>query len=483
MTFPWKNVLFSTHTKATYMPPPRYGEKMLICGPAYPTQKAADGSISSVRTPLGQGYDIASLIAALPAEQKPDIIIARVDASMQNIPQNLAAAVVPKLAILGDSHHMRAPIARLVNYALSEPYDFYILDHNWQHAHWYLEAGLRNVVWIPALLLAKDFRLPVGNSMEEIIFIGQTGALHPHRTRLLRRIKAAGLPLTVDSVPQTLAAGRYNRSRITLNCSLNGDLNLRVFETMAAGGMLMTDRLSPTSGLYSLFTEGEHFVDYSSDGEFIEKAGYYLEHPAERNRIAKNGYRRVTQLMSMQARIRTLANLVDNKRIDPQFSIESDRRISAYGCHSKADLHYRIALYEWVQEQHRKFDDIRIINTAGGDLRILCDLADLPQLELFSVTSQASLELVKKSGLEDQIKFLAADNQPPADLGKTVAIVSAANFADCLKEYRPAALLFADMLALTGAELEPLIRSLHDEGFKTGDKFAGLAQRSGVWEQ
>ena len=356
----WKNVLFSTHTKATYMPPPRYGQNMIVCGPHYPTRQASDGCFTSIQTPHRQSYDIASLIAALPLRPRPDVVIVRIDAGLENIPGNLAAVEVPKLAILGDSHHMQAPIQNLVSYALAQPFDYLILDHNKQHAHWYVEAGLRKVLWIPALLLASDFLAPASNSKNEIIFIGQAASMHQHRSRLIKHIRSENLPLTIDSVPQRLAARRYNQARITLNCSLNSDLNLRVFETLAAGGMLMTDRLSPLSGLYSLFAEGKDFVDFGSHADFVDKAKHYLAHPAERDVVARRGFKSISRLMTMQSRIRTLETLVNGGQINSLFEISSDQRMQGYGCKSKADLYYRIAVYEWVQEQHRKFDGIRV---------------------------------------------------------------------------------------------------------------------------
>ena len=57
---------------------------------------------------------------------------------------------------------------------------------------------------------------------------------------------------------RTLVAARGSRdhaadmcasSVVSFNASLNGDLNLRVFETLSAGGCLLTDRLSAQSGL------------------------------------------------------------------------------------------------------------------------------------------------------------------------------------------------------------------------------------------
>lgn len=461
------------------MPPPLYGDNMVVCGPHFQTIRNNDGSFRSVQSPHRQTYDIASLIGALPAKQKPELVIVRIDAGMENMAENLAAVDVPKLAILGDSHHLRAPIKTLVTYALRQNFDFFILDHNKQHAHWYVEAGLRNVVWIPALLLARDFLSPLSYPQKNITFIGQVGAYHPHRSRLIEYIQSTDLPLEIDSVPQQIAAKRYNNSSITLNCSLNGDLNLRVFETLASGGMLMTDRLSPLSGLYSLFTEGEHLIDFDGHADFEKKARHFLAHPAERNEIAQRGHKQLSRTMSMQARTKTLHSLVNKGQLNPLYKIESDLRMTAYGCRSKADLFFRISVYEWVQEQHRQFDDITVINTLGGDIRITCDLADLPLLTLLSSAAGQNREIVQQSGLDGVIQFYTEADQPPAKTGRSIIIVSASTLEQALEYYDPNAVIITN-----GLELEDR-RAICDRfsaaGYEFGEQSPSVAYRLKDW--
>jgi hypothetical protein len=479
MKIGWKNVLFSTHTKPAYMPPPQYGENMVVCGPHFQTIRNSDGSFRSVQSPHRQAYDIASLIAALPAKQKPELVIVRIDAGMENMPENLAAVDVPKLAILGDSHHLHAPIQTLVTYALRQNFDFIILDHNKQHAHWYVEAGLRNVVWIPALLLARDFLSPLSNPQKNITFIGQVGAYHPHRSRLIQYIQSTDLPLEIDSVPQQIAAKRYNNSSITLNCSLNGDFNLRVFETLASGGMLMTDRLSPLSGLYSLFREGEHFVGFDGHADFEQKARHFLAHPGERNEIARRGHKQLSRTLNMQTRTKTLHTLVNKGELNPLYKIESDLRMSAYDCRSKADLFFRIGIYEWVQEQHRQFDDITVINTADGDIRITCDLADLPLLTLLSSAAGQNRDVVEQSGLNGVIQFYAESDQLPATTGRTIIIVSASSLEQALEYYDPNAVVIADGLDLE--DRQAICDRFSAAGYVFGTQKPGIAYRSKDW--
>ena len=98
---------------------------------------------------------------------------------------------------------------------------------------------------------------------------------------MLQQVQAAPLPLQTLRGPLAETANIYADSHITLNISLNGDLNLRVFEALAAGGFLLTDELGEDSGLSRLFEAGRHLDTWRTPGELIEKIRHYLAHPDE----------------------------------------------------------------------------------------------------------------------------------------------------------------------------------------------------------
>jgi len=79
------------------------------------------------------------------------MVVVKADATQRNVPRNLGAYKCPKVLLVGDTHHPGVPLTSVISYALSEPFDFVILDHTRHHAHWFAKAGLRNVHWIPAL--------------------------------------------------------------------------------------------------------------------------------------------------------------------------------------------------------------------------------------------------------------------------------------------------------------------------------------------
>jgi spore maturation protein CgeB len=62
-------------------------------------------------------------------------------------------------------------------------------------------------------------------------------------------------------------AETYSASRIVFNRSIRDDLNMRVFEALACGSMLLTNALPPESGQEELFVDGTHLATYRCPNE------------------------------------------------------------------------------------------------------------------------------------------------------------------------------------------------------------------------
>ena len=71
------------------------------------------------------------------------------------------------------------------------------------------------------------------------------------------------------------------------------EITRRIFEAMACGKMVLTDRLDETTGLSEMFIDGEDIVYYDEMFDCIEKINYYNENEEERERIAHNGMMKV----------------------------------------------------------------------------------------------------------------------------------------------------------------------------------------------
>ena len=84
-----------------------------------------------------------------------------------------------------------------------------------------------------------------------------------------------------------------NTGLMVIQNSRWGEITRRIFEGMACGKLVLTDRLDVTKGLEELFIDGQEIVLYNDMFDCIEKMNYYNENDEERERIAYNGMAKV----------------------------------------------------------------------------------------------------------------------------------------------------------------------------------------------
>jgi spore maturation protein CgeB len=105
----------------------------------------------------------------------------------------------------------------------------------------------------------------------------------------------------------------YQRTKIGINIHNRGKYtvgNYRLFELPGNGVMQLSDG---EEFLNTFFEEGEEIVGYDGFDDLMDKINYYLEHDAERERIAINGYRRVMKDHRIRMRLREAAELIEKK--------------------------------------------------------------------------------------------------------------------------------------------------------------------------
>lgn len=84
-----------------------------------------------------------------------------------------------------------------------------------------------------------------------------------------------------------------NKGLMVIQNSRWGEITRRIFEGMACGKLVLTDRLNDNKKLHELFKEGDEIVYYTDMADCIEKINYYNEFEEERERIAHNGMQKV----------------------------------------------------------------------------------------------------------------------------------------------------------------------------------------------
>ena len=98
------------------------------------------------------------------------------------------------------------------------------------------------------------------------------------------------------------------QSKIVLNIhdpSVPKGGNMRLFEIPSAKSLQIADKYPN-----DWFIDGEEIVLYNDNEDLLKKINYYLKFDDERNRISKNGYKRVTQEHRFKHRVEKLLKCV-----------------------------------------------------------------------------------------------------------------------------------------------------------------------------
>ena len=84
-----------------------------------------------------------------------------------------------------------------------------------------------------------------------------------------------------------------NKGLMVLQNSRWGEITRRIFEGIACGKLVLTDRLNDSKRLHELFEDGTDIVFYDDIIDCINKINYYTENPVIREQIATNGLNKV----------------------------------------------------------------------------------------------------------------------------------------------------------------------------------------------
>ncbi len=230
--------------------------------------------------------DMRDVLTRLPAGFEPDLFV-WVDQDRFTMPVRLDALGCPTVALMGDTH-----LGLEWRLRLARGFDHVFVMFNRQHMAAFEHSGCPSVHWCPAAV-DPDVHVACGaGKVHDVTFVGSTHPqLHRARVERLRALAAAGVDVFVDARPLGAMTTLFAASRIVLNDTVADDLNMRVFEALGSGSLLLTSRLPATSGLEDLFRDGEHLVLWDGTADLLEKIRYYLDeaHAGERERIAAAG--------------------------------------------------------------------------------------------------------------------------------------------------------------------------------------------------
>ncbi len=255
-------------------------------------------------------FPLPSLAPLLEVIQKvnPDLLLLFPEGK-NFFPQDLEKITIPKILILSDlfiSFHWHQDYAHL--------FDLVFITQR-KYIKKLQKKGIKHVFWLPnACDLELHQQIPL-RRIYDVGFVGTINPWHnPRRSFYLELIKK-----NFHSCIKTNLWGRamsrvYSQSKIVFNINGAGDLNMRVFEALSCGALLLTDR--PVDSIDLLFQEGEHFISYRSPSGMLNKINFYLQNYKQAQKIASQGQKLVREKHTYLQRVQQIFNTLDaNKKI------------------------------------------------------------------------------------------------------------------------------------------------------------------------
>jgi GT2 family glycosyltransferase/tetratricopeptide (TPR) repeat protein len=164
-------------------------------------------------------------------------------------------------------------------------------------------AGLNCVGWLP---LACDPAVHRPHAVENEFDVSLVAHLNTAGRRALAAAVRARFPRSF--VGQRFFADMartYSASHVVLNLSVHNDVNMRVFEALGCGALLLTNDLAG-NGLGELAEAGTHLATYRDADDLFAKADHYLRDGGERRRVAAAGREHVLARHTYAHRMRAL---------------------------------------------------------------------------------------------------------------------------------------------------------------------------------
>ena len=305
--------MYALHTTGTYFESLLRSRKdisLTTIGPSISEALANSWGIDTKKYPIVHhniptkvDENIGRIYEQLDPSKRPDLFI-WIDSG--NLMLNgINKIQCPKIAYLIDTHHN---ISRYDKYCLQ--FD-YIFVANLSHVAYFQNQGF-NAHWLPLACDPLIHQLiPIKRQFE----IGFVGSISPGSKRfeyLTELAKFYNLQTQTIVDPQKMSL-LYSQSQIVFNNCVGGsDLNMRFFESMACGAMLLSD-MAYGSGQDIMFDDRSDYVCYN-ESNLIRLTKTYLAEPDLMRQVAEQGRNKVLASHTYNHRLEDLLNVVAGKK-------------------------------------------------------------------------------------------------------------------------------------------------------------------------
>ncbi len=251
---------------------------------------------------------VSDILRQLPKDWKPDLVLAIQSGTVQYWDIATLPCVTAYISV--DSWHDPNEL----DYA--RVYDFVFVAQK-AFINYFEVAGCRNVYWLPLACDPYYHRPRIPEADLDFIFVGTLKyKVNRERRARIQRLRDQQYKIDVfsDIGPEEMSRA-YSSCRLGFNSSIAQDMNMRVFEVMAMGCPLFTNRDAEANGLLDLFEEDHHFIGYS-DEDLLRQASQYLNNATARLRIATDAYNLVRARHTYEHRVVELVEIIAGYKAD-----------------------------------------------------------------------------------------------------------------------------------------------------------------------
>jgi len=278
---------------------------VVTCGSAITPEVKKLWNLENLNWPIN-GQDIfrsrndsiASVMEQLPDKWKPDLYF-WMETGLDSYPEDLDKLEIPKVCYLIDTHlHLEDHIET------ARKFDYVFIAQK-EYIDRFKEAGITQVHWLP-LGCDPDIHGKVKTEKShDVVFVGSL--TDPRRVDLLKKVDER-FDLSVERKFMDEMTESFCKGRIVFNNAIRNDLNMRVFEALCSGTLLVTD---PAVGLEDFFEDGKHLAIYKDETDLLAKIQYYIDNPDQREQIAEVGKQEVLEKHTYECRIASMMETLD----------------------------------------------------------------------------------------------------------------------------------------------------------------------------
>lgn len=265
--------------------------------------------IADVKTFDQKGSSFEDVLSGLPHGWNPDAIVVR-DAEFYKIPSGIERADFPIFGLIGDynlSLNQMLPVLGCFDHFFCDTKGVRIFN----------KLGFDNCEFF--CLYGYDPELHQDYNLKkdwDVLFIGNLNrAVQQEREKLLYRLVKMAGKYKVHVSTGTFGddyARHLNRARLVFNYSIRGEANMRFFEAMACGAVVMNNHLDELDLLG--FRPDEHYLVYEDLQDAVIK--YFEEWNDERRESIRVNANQVLSKHSYDNRARSLLERIKNADVD-----------------------------------------------------------------------------------------------------------------------------------------------------------------------